>query len=198
LARPRTITNERILAAAREVFLAEGFSGTTSDIAARAEVSEGTIFKRFQTKEGLFLAALELDYPPGWHRVLRQVSGAGDPLESLRTLCCSIIQDFADMLPRMIAVMGNRPGHLTHEVLRTMPEPLPLRDLNVLRAYLDREVELGRMRYCDTTALAHVIMGALSQYPMHALIAQHQPSPEDLRAFACSIADLLWPGIRPT
>ena len=49
MARPQTIHTDTILAAARDEFLAQGFTtATTARIAKRAGVSEGTIFKRFR------------------------------------------------------------------------------------------------------------------------------------------------------
>jgi TetR/AcrR family transcriptional regulator len=50
---------ERVLAAAREVFVAAGLKGArTKDIADRAGVAEGLLFKYFGTKEQLFDAAI--------------------------------------------------------------------------------------------------------------------------------------------
>jgi AcrR family transcriptional regulator len=50
---------ERLLSAAREIFLASGLKGArTKDIAERAGVAEGLIFKNFGSKEGLFEAAI--------------------------------------------------------------------------------------------------------------------------------------------
>lgn len=52
----RTETKKRaILDAAREIFLTQGFAGTTMDqIAARAAVSKQTVYKQFTDKEQLF------------------------------------------------------------------------------------------------------------------------------------------------
>ena len=56
-ARPFTDRQHRILQAATEVFAERGFEGAaTAEIAQRAEVSEGTMFKRFRTKKDLLLA----------------------------------------------------------------------------------------------------------------------------------------------
>lgn len=59
--RPVKITNEQILEATRGVFLELGPKTTSREIARRACVSEGTIFKRFPTKMQLFREALEID-----------------------------------------------------------------------------------------------------------------------------------------
>ena len=56
MARTRTISDEQILDAAQAVFLEQGPQATTSAIADRAGISEGTIFKRFPTKQALFFA----------------------------------------------------------------------------------------------------------------------------------------------
>jgi AcrR family transcriptional regulator len=45
MARPPKITNEEILAAARQVFLEQGEGGSTLEIAEKAGISEASIFK---------------------------------------------------------------------------------------------------------------------------------------------------------
>lgn len=46
-----------IIEAATELFAEKGFSATsTSEIAGRAEVAEGTIFKHYKSKKGLLMA----------------------------------------------------------------------------------------------------------------------------------------------
>mgnify|MGYP001134528590 CR=1 FL=1 len=58
MARPTSIDDDQILTAARAVFLEHGIRGTTLEVAQRAGVSEGSIFKRWKTKEELFHAAM--------------------------------------------------------------------------------------------------------------------------------------------
>ena len=55
MGRPRLIEDDAILAAAREVFLARGAAATTQDVAERVGLSQAAIFKRFATKQELFL-----------------------------------------------------------------------------------------------------------------------------------------------
>jgi AcrR family transcriptional regulator len=51
----KAATQERILAAASELFLAKGYGSTTiAQVAARAEVSRATVFWHFSDKESLF------------------------------------------------------------------------------------------------------------------------------------------------
>ena len=78
VARPKSITNEQILGAAQDAFLESGLAATTADIARRAGISEGTIFKRFGSKDDLFLAAMGLEQEPPWVATLDELVGNGD------------------------------------------------------------------------------------------------------------------------
>jgi TetR/AcrR family transcriptional regulator len=60
LARRKARTVQAILEAAEHKFLEHGFHGTTvEEIAAEADVSVGSIYVHFQSKEGLYLALIE-------------------------------------------------------------------------------------------------------------------------------------------
>jgi AcrR family transcriptional regulator len=72
----------RVLAVAYEVFAAEGLTVPVDEIARRAGVGAGTIYRHFPTKEALYIAVVE-------HRVHemtehgRQLLTSGDPGEAL-------------------------------------------------------------------------------------------------------------------
>ena len=59
MARPRTIEDEDLLESIRATFLELGPSAPTNELAARASVSEGTLFKRFGNKRAMFVRAME-------------------------------------------------------------------------------------------------------------------------------------------
>jgi len=58
MARTKSISDQVLLRAARDVFVKGGFAASTKSIARRAGVSEGVLFQRFSTKEELFFAAM--------------------------------------------------------------------------------------------------------------------------------------------
>ena len=58
MSRPITISDDTILEAARALFTEKGPRATTAEIAARAGVSEGIVFKRFGSKAALHKAAM--------------------------------------------------------------------------------------------------------------------------------------------
>ncbi len=69
---------ERVLAAAREAFAAEGLSVPLDEIARRAGVGPGTVYRHFPTKEALFHAAI-LDNMERMIAVTNQLADADDP-----------------------------------------------------------------------------------------------------------------------
>ncbi|SNY31343.1 TetR/AcrR family transcriptional regulator [Paractinoplanes atraurantiacus] len=89
LRRDAQINRDRIIRAAQEVFAERGLAGTFHDIADRAGVGLGTVYRRFPTKEELvevvfaqrlaeFIATVEaaLQIPSGWDGLVTVLSTA--------------------------------------------------------------------------------------------------------------------------
>jgi AcrR family transcriptional regulator len=85
MGRNKTVEDEEVLAAAREVFRRGGHAASTRDVARAAGVSQAVLYQRFGSKEELFframapepldIAALLGPYPPADAR--RDVMGLG-------------------------------------------------------------------------------------------------------------------------
>jgi AcrR family transcriptional regulator len=101
MARRATISTAEILTSAREVFLQRGADAPTAEIARHAGVSEGSIFRRFPTKQALFLAAMGIDTTPAWLEQLDRLGGE-NLREQLAELALQIIEGTREMLPRMM------------------------------------------------------------------------------------------------
>jgi AcrR family transcriptional regulator len=69
---------ERVLAAAREAFAAEGITVPLDEIARRAGVGPGTVYRHFPTKEALFHAAI-VDNIERMTEHARELATAPDP-----------------------------------------------------------------------------------------------------------------------
>ncbi len=92
---------ERILRAALEVCRVRGVAAATMDeVAARAGVSKGTLYRFFESKEDLFLAALLASY----EEALRSVDAGGAPAREPRQRVAAHL----DALCRLLATMGPR------------------------------------------------------------------------------------------
>lgn len=92
MARPRTDIEPRILAAARQLFLAHGVEGTSlRQIARAADTSIGMIYYYFTAKDDLFLAVIEEAYSAMLVDMAATLEGDGS---------------FEDRLGRLLARVG--------------------------------------------------------------------------------------------
>ena len=197
MARRTTITDDRILDAARTVFIEEGFRARTSKVALLAGVSEGTIFKRFETKERLFLAALQIPYPPTWHGQLDRLAGTGDVRENLVTISVDMLTFFQQTIPQMLAAAGVKlgPPPVPHHPDEHMDRMI-LGDLDKIHRYLEHEQELGRIRQMNTRLLAAMLFGCFANPMLRAALPDEQTAAE-IRHSAEEMVDILWGGLRP-
>ena len=89
------LTRQRIIDAAREVFLARGVSRSTLEhIAARAGVTRGAVYWHFSNKTDLFHAMREQVFLPLIDRMddTLLVEGSEDPLTRIENFLCGTIQ----------------------------------------------------------------------------------------------------------
>ena len=78
---------ERILQAAIQVFAEHGyFNARVSDIAARADVADGTIYLYFKNKEQILMAALDFAFTSFLRAAEVELSRLSDPRQKLRRL----------------------------------------------------------------------------------------------------------------
>lgn len=79
-----TGTRSRIVAAARKLFVANGFDNTSvAEICRAAEVSNGALFHQFSTKEELGFAVYTEVRGAFWNRMMDAMTAAGDPLDGI-------------------------------------------------------------------------------------------------------------------
>lgn len=197
MARPATIRDETILEAAREVFLSRGVQGTTAEVAERAGVSEGTLFKRFRTKDELFRAAMTAqpqDVP--WIRSLPGRVGRGDVQETLVDLGLEMVDFFRLILPLMMMTFSNPSTKEAGPFPR--PNPPPLVALGKLTEYFRAEVALGRIRAPSPEIAARAFMAGLHSFVMMQMVLKGHPQTmmED-REFVRGHVALLWSGLSP-
>ena len=156
MGRKPTISNDAIIRGAREVFLEAGPGAPTSRIAEACGVSEGTLFKRFGTKESLFAAAMGL--PP-----LEPVIGdilTVRPGETARNRCIRIggllVRFFVQVIPRMTTMFasGNlQPG----KIFENDPKP-PLELLRAVEKMFNSEIQEGRIALDDPEVAARMML----------------------------------------
>jgi AcrR family transcriptional regulator len=196
MGRPVKISEEQILEAARVVFVRDGINATTKDIARQAGISEGSIFKRFPTKEALFIAAVYYPPVPCWVRELEGLVGTGDARENLIHIVQKMFRFAQELLPLVRVAWGGKPDLSAGGPDKA--EPAGIRDRRLLANYLRREMEGGRLRPCNPEAVARMIFGACINLVMDRLTLNQPLSQQEIDAFVPSLVDALWDGIGPT
>ena len=189
-----------ILDAAREVFLELGFQATTAEVARRAQVSEGSVFKRFRSKFELFHAAMlpRLE-SVDWTRGLSTRVGEGAVREHLHELAHLAIAFFRSTVPLMMMSWSNPdPAGPTAIFAHMEGEPPPVRAIKRVTSYFEAEMRLGRLRSVDPEVLARAFTGGIVQFVMFEVMLGAQgmlPLPEG--SFVDGLVDVLWRGARP-
>jgi AcrR family transcriptional regulator len=197
MARPTTIDDQTILEAARTVFLERGFAATTAEVATRAGVSEGSVFKRFRTKELLFRTAMEKGaQDSSLEETLAARIGQGEMKEQLSSLLTGAIGHLRIVVPYVMLSWSNPgpsgvPQHLE-------PNPPAIRALRLLTSYFEAEMRLGRVRRQDPEILARSVMGAAWHYAQFECIFRtRELLPLPLETYVRGYVELIWPGMAP-
>jgi AcrR family transcriptional regulator len=189
MARTPTITRHQILEAARAVFLAQGFSATTADVADRAGISSASIFKHFPTKEALFFAAMAGTAGDRiWTAELEAAIGQGDTRADLLNIALRIAAYSKALLPQMMLAWSVRqPGE------RVDPPGIEP-DFAALTAYLAREMALGRVVRGDPTipalTLLHTVVGFIMSQTLESNSIRLEAT-----SFLEDFVNLLWRGL---
>lgn len=178
MARPTVIRNEVILEAARVVFLERGISATSAEVAQRAGVSEGSIFKRFKTKADLFRAAMGVDLEDVLPALRELKKSAGTRTVELNLVEAGIttVVFFERVMPIMMMSWSNPrlPGCPGFHAGEGNGEPPPLRAQRHVAEYLEEEMRLGRVGQVKADVIARAYLGALSTFVFSELLVQNR------------------------
>jgi AcrR family transcriptional regulator len=183
---------------ARDVFLERGIRATTLEVAERAGVSEGVLFHRFKSKEGLFSAAMDFDRELVPRRVLQAIEELQhaeelEPREAIIRLATMLVEVGRVALPIMMMSWSN-------------PQPCtgPLFDkkrskfaeiLKALGAYFEQQMQRGKLRQMDAEVLARALLGSVHHFVLTRILLEGGDSaamPEGM--FVRGLADLLLNG----
>lgn len=174
MARPRSIDDEDLLESVRATFLALGPSASTTELATRAGVSEGTLFKRFGNKRAMFHRAMappQLEGP--WFDEMLELAGQGDLAENLERIGIGIAEHFRELFPRLFCMFGGAPGPGELEALFGSESP-SIRVRWQLTRYFERECAAGRVKPFPARHLAELFYG-----PIHFRVAMEIVHPEE-------------------
>ncbi|SDZ99268.1 TetR/AcrR family transcriptional regulator [Microbulbifer marinus] len=184
--RPKDPAKRRaILDAAKELFLTQGFAGTSMDaVAAEAGVSKLTVYSHFSDKETLFTAAIEAkceNQMPLPMFALEEGDSLEEVLKRIGAAFLGMIdsEDSIRLMRLLCAVAPREP-----EMARLFFEAGPQRTLGEMERFLRRVNEQGLLQIDDPAVAAEQFFGMLMGCRhMRVLIGNCEvPSEEEIRA----------------
>jgi AcrR family transcriptional regulator len=199
-----SIQDDVILCAAREVFLERGWDATTSEIAAKAGVSHGIIFKRFKTKQALFQSAMreQGDWGQPIPALLKSSLGRKDVETTLVELGILFVEKFLVIIPTLMMAWSNKPESPSEapEAITTGKERAAraLQAVKTIAAYLQAEHRLGRTGDSDFEVIAQAFVGALWHHAfLQVMLGDGQSAPAKERPYVKRLVKAIWSGIGP-
>jgi len=158
---PQPTTRQRILRSAREIFFRDGFADTNLDeVAARAEVGKGTLYRHFESKAELFVAVLAVGGAHFDEEMGAVVDEEATALERVRAIG-RFYRDYWTEHPDHFAIfsavehrtfIGELPPRLLTEVREIWEQPL-----RRLEQVIADGVRSGELAPCDPWVQANVI-----------------------------------------
>ncbi len=202
MARPRKYDDEALLESLRATFLELGPAASSQELAKRAGVSEGTLFKRFGTKRKLFVQAMRMPALEDqvWMESMPARVGKGSLESQVADLTLAFMGYISEIIPIMQTVMSSgkmKPRDLRAVIGDEDAPPELVRDR--FEVYFRGEIEAGRMRPLDTRTLADFLLGACLKHVHLLQYFGDLPGSETLeqasRRFARAVVELA--GARP-
>lgn len=156
---------DRILAAAETVFLESGASASLDDVARKAEVGIGTLYRRFPTREDLLAATYSARFL-ALAETSRERSGDLNALSAMRAYLEELIQQ-TNLYRGLAASLGTVLQIGTPGCLATSEEGMRLLDRAQRAGAVDQEVQFNDL-ICMATAIS---LATEREHPAHARIA---------------------------
>jgi AcrR family transcriptional regulator len=202
--RPVSIQDDVILRAAREIFLEKGWDATTSEIAAKAGVSHGIIFKRFKTKQALFQSAMQerSDWGQTIPGLLNSSLGRKDVETTLVELGSLFVEKFLMLIPALMMAWSNKqetenPAESAAAANKERATKA-LQAVKTIAAYLEAEYRLGRIRETDFEVVAQAFVGALWHHAfLQVMLTDGKPGSDKERRYVRRLVKAMWSGIAP-
>jgi AcrR family transcriptional regulator len=200
VARPITINDDEVLSAAKAVLLEHGMNATTAEVASRAGVSEGSLFRRFRSKTELFHAALmhRMSDVPDFVLNLPLRTGRGELVDELEGLAMEAIAFLRLLVPVVMMNWSNRKSGLPLE-LDEKGEPRHARVYRSMATWLLAEQRLGRVHAkVDVELAAHLFLGGMYNWVSFEVMREVRSSDAETRAFARGCAHTMFVGLAPS
>jgi AcrR family transcriptional regulator len=169
-------TRDRLIAAARELFGARGYDGTSIEaVLESAGVARGALYHHFPTKEALCDAVLDQVVADVAEAVADAARAAPDPVASLRAGCTEWLRMALDPAVQRIVLL-DPPAVVGWSRWREIDEQHTLGGLRTSLELIARE---GRLPAGNVDLLAHMVLAAVNEAAL--MIARAEDPEQALR-----------------
>ena len=158
MARPRSISDQQIHDAAREVFVKHGPNAAVSLIAEKLAVSHAALFGRSGTKQRLMLEALKPGRPDALESLAESPPRAGARAR-LVDILIELMAFFRRIVPNLVTLRSAGKSMVGRPPEGQAPPPVALRRL--LTRWLKRSKTSGNMEPPRAWAVAEGLLGAM-------------------------------------
>lgn len=191
MGRHKTISDERVLQIACDLFGKGGHTVTTRQVADAAGISEAILYQRFGSKDDLFFAAMR-PREPDIDALLGPADPTGDPRKYLRTVTIRIADYFGTAIPLALRVMTH-PSFDSASLARAQPTPATMiRDGLTLR--LKSVAKRGKITRGSEAATARVLVSVAHDWALNGVLS---PASKSSTARLVELIDVIWNGARP-
>jgi AcrR family transcriptional regulator len=195
MGRPREVTDDQIVVAARRCFLKRGAGVSAADIAKELGVSHTTLFNRFGSKEGLMLAALG---PPtekvSWVAALEE--GPDErPIREQLVAHAKVMSAYFQDLQAGFGILQAAGVDIAKAHKKTKGRSAAEQAYSALVEWLEHAQKEGRLGQCDVHTLASTLLGALQGWALTVRVCGLPSSNAAAKDYVERLIDLLWDGI---
>jgi AcrR family transcriptional regulator len=187
-------TRTKILKAARQLFARDGYDGTTTkDLAEKAGVAEGTLFRHFSNKKAILIEVAT----EGWVELLTDLLTELSQMGSYKAVAQVLhrrmlhLRENADMMKVCFMEAQFHPDlrdRIQSEVIGKMTV--------VAEAFFETAMEKGIYRRMNTRVVAQAFLGmfAIAGFSYDTLI-QPSASPKEMQEMAEGLAEIFLNGV---
>lgn len=189
-----TETHNRILQAAQQLFARQGFEGTTTrDLAHKAGVAEGTLFRHFSNKKSILIEVVT----QGWVELLTELLTELSEMASYKAVSQVLnrrmthLHKNGDML-RVCFIEAQFHPELREQIQTEVISKM----MHVTEAFFQTAMDRGVYRPMDPKVVARVFLGMFTVAGFsQETILEPGASPQDMKAMAEGIADIFLRGV---
>ncbi|MDJ0582741.1 MAG: TetR/AcrR family transcriptional regulator [Crocosphaera sp.] len=187
-------TRSRILKAALRLFAAQGYDGTTTkDLAKKAKVAEGTLFRYFPNKKAILIEVAT----QGWIEILTDLLTELSEMGNYKAVA-------QVMRRRMLRMQENNDllkvcfieAQFHQELREKIQSEVIIKMTDVAEAFFETAMERGIYRRTNPKIVAQVFLGmfAIAGFSSETIITP-EASPKALQEMAEGIADIFLHGV---